>query len=106
MLSAQFRHEEYAERLVASMREEGGQHLARRNWVMLGQQAKVLFKRSPVLTCMYGALNTTPPPPKEKKAKDPKSPQATKVSDLKEMTANSKLFIYRFLLFPRHKGVK
>ena len=33
----QFRHEEkYAERLVASMRGEGGQHLARRKWVMLG----------------------------------------------------------------------
>ena len=86
MLSAQFRHEEYAERLVASMRGGGGQHLARRKWVMLGQQAKVLFKRSPVLTCMYGALNTTPPP-KEKKAKDPKSRQATKVADLKETTA-------------------
>jgi len=84
---AQFRHEEYAERLVASMRGEGGQQLARRKWVMLGQQAKVFFKRSPVLTCMYGALDTTPPPPKEKKAKDPKSRQATKVADLKETTA-------------------
>ena len=51
------------ERLVASMRGEGGQHLPRRKWVMLGQQAKV-FKRSPVLTCMYGALDTTPPSPK------------------------------------------
>ena len=66
----QFRHEEkYAERLVASMRGEGGgQPLARRKCVMLGQQAKVFFKRSLVLTCMY----TTPPPLKEKKTKDPK----------------------------------
>ena len=84
---AQFRHEDYAERLVASMRGEGGQQLAKRKWVMLGQQAKLFFKRSPVLTCMYGALDTTPPPPKEKKAKDPKSRQATKVADLKETTA-------------------
>ena len=71
---AQFRHEEECvERLVASMRGEGaGQPLARRKCVMLGQQAKVFFKRSLVLTCMYGALDTTPPPLKEKKTKDPK----------------------------------
>ena len=66
---AQFGHEEECvERLVASMRGEGGgQPLARRKCVMLGQQAKVFFKRSLVLTCMY----TTPPPLKEK-TKDPK----------------------------------
>ena len=70
---AQFRQEECVERLVASMRGEGGgQPLARRKCVMLGQQAKVFFKRSLVLTCMYGALDTTPPPLKEKKTKDPK----------------------------------
>ena len=46
----------------------GGQPIARRKCVMLGQQAKVFFKRSLVLTCMY----TTPPPLKEKKTKDPK----------------------------------
>jgi len=84
---AQFRYEEYGERLVASMRGEGGQHLVRRKWVMLGQQAKVFFRRSPALTYMYGALDTTPPPPKEKKTKEPKSRQATKVADLKETTA-------------------
>ena len=54
---------------------------------MLGQQAKLFFKRSPILTCMYRALDTTPPPPTEKKAKDPRSSQVTKVADLKEMTA-------------------
>ena len=70
---AQFRYEEYGERLVASMRGEGGQHPVRRKWVMLGQQAKVFFRRSPALTYMYGALDTTPPPPKEKKPKEPKS---------------------------------
>ena len=52
------------ERLVASMRGEGGQHLpSRRKWVMLGKQAKV-FKRSPILTCMYGVIDATPPSPK------------------------------------------
>ena len=50
----------------------GGQPIARRKCVMLGQQAKVSFKRSLVLTCMYGVLDTTPPPLKEKKTKDPK----------------------------------
>jgi len=84
---AQFRPEEYAERLIASMRGEGGQKLVRRKWIMLGQQAKLRFKRSPFLTYMNGALDTIPPPPKEKKTKDPKSRQATKVSDLKETTA-------------------
>ena len=69
------------------MRGEGGQHLVRRKWVMLGQQAKVFFRRSPALTYMYGALDTTPPPPKEKKPKEPKSRQATKVADLKETTS-------------------
>ena len=54
---------------------------------MLGQQAKGFFRRSPALTYMYGALDTTPPPPKEKKPKEPKSRQATKVADLKETTA-------------------
>jgi len=84
---AQFRHEEYAERLLASMRGEG-QQMSGRKWVMLGQQTKPFFKRSPFLTCMYGALDTTPPPPKEKKAKDTiRSRQATKVADLVETTA-------------------
>ena len=39
---------------------------------MLGKQAKVSFKRSLVLTCMYGVLDTTPHPLKEKNTKDPK----------------------------------
>jgi hypothetical protein len=36
-MSAQFRHEEYAERLEASLTGEGGQQLVRSKWVMLGQ---------------------------------------------------------------------
>ena len=39
-MSAQFRHEEYAERLEASMTCEGGQQLVRSKWVMLGQAKK------------------------------------------------------------------
>jgi hypothetical protein len=39
-MSAQFRHEEYAERLEASMKGEGGQQLVRSKWVMLGQAKK------------------------------------------------------------------
>ena len=52
-----------------------------------GEQAKVLFRRSPYLsTSMYGALRTIPPAPKEEKKpnKEKKARQATKVSELKE----------------------
>jgi len=84
---AQFRYEEYADRLVSSMCGEGGRKLAKRKWVMLGQQAKLFFKRSPVLTYMFGALDTTPPPPKEKKVRETKSRQAVRTSDLKETAA-------------------
>ena len=40
LMSTQFRHEEYAERLEASMTGEGGQQLVRSKWVMLGQAKK------------------------------------------------------------------
>ena len=58
-----------------------------------------MFKRSPCLTYLYGALDTTPPPPKvlfrgspsadmnmltskERKEREPRATQATRVKDL------------------------
>ena len=41
-----------------------------------------MFRRSPALTYMYGALDTTPPPPKERKAREGRGRQATRVADL------------------------
>ena len=41
-----------------------------------------MFKRSPCLTYLYGALDTTPPPPKERKERDVRATQATRVKDL------------------------
>ena len=70
---------------------EVGQPIAKKKWVLLGKQVKVtsqptmnqatafarshhteytapllqgMFQRSPCLTYLYGALDTTPPPPK------------------------------------------
>ena len=41
-----------------------------------------MFKRSPCLTYLYGALDTTPPPLKERKERDVRATQATRVKDL------------------------
>lgn len=79
---AQFRPEEYAEKLITSM--TGGGAVTRRKWVLLGTQTKAMFRRSPCLSYMYGALDTTPPPPKEKKAKEVGASQRTRVKDLVE----------------------
>lgn len=79
----QFNQQEFAERLVANMTGgEVGQPIAKKKWVLLGKQVKGMFQRSPCLTYLYGALDTTPPPPKERKQRDPKARQATRVRDL------------------------
>ena len=95
--------QEFAEKLMANM---GGGGISRRKWILLGTQVKVkcnsvdmnkhivtksigsisrpqtMFKRSPCLTYLYGALDTTPPPPKERKERDVRATQATRVKDL------------------------
>ena len=82
-----------AERLLSNMTGgEGGATPGRRKWVLLGRQVKVrillllllllltqgMFRRSPPLTYLYGALDTTQPPPKERKEREPRTKQATK----------------------------
>ena len=91
------------------MANMGGGGISRRKWILLGTQVKVnhdstdwntflhnvennesiliscpqtMFKRSPCLTYLYGALDTTPPPPKERKERDVRATQATRVKDL------------------------
>jgi len=80
----QFQYSEYAERLIQCMRgslgEAGEANLTRRKWVLLGKQAKTMFRRSPYLTYMFGALDNAPPPPKERKAREART--ATKYKDL------------------------
>ena len=97
----QFRYEEYVEKIKIGMNVQN--RLDMKKWLMLGksevfpvtftlcflstvgEQTKVLFRRSPYLSSsMYGALNTIPPEPKVEKPKEKKVRQATKVSDLKE----------------------
>lgn len=79
----QFRYEDYVEKLKNGMDVKN--RLNRKKWVTLGEQAKLLFRRSPYLpSSMYGALSTIPPEPKVEKPKEKKARQATKVSDLKE----------------------
>jgi len=75
----QFNQQGFAEKLMANM---GGGEISRRKWVILGTQVKTMFKRSPCLTYLYGALDTTPPPPKERKEREPRATQATRVKDL------------------------
>jgi len=81
-----FKPEEYSLRLKTSMNVEKDT-LCRRKWLMLGNQVKSMFRKSPTFTYMFGALDSVPPEPKEKKQKETKSRQATKVADLKETQA-------------------
>jgi len=80
-----FKAEEYAEKLKASMNVE--QSLDKRKWILLGEQVKTMFRRTPPLTFMFGSLDTSPPEPKEKKQREMKAKQATKLSQLKETQA-------------------
>jgi len=83
----QFQYNEYAERLLQCMRGsisgDGAGVLTKKKWVLLGRQAKTLFRRSPCLTYMYGALDNAPPPPKERKAPQARA-NVTKIKDLVE----------------------
>lgn len=78
----QFQQQEFAEKLVSNMTGGEGGVVSRKKWILLGRQVKGMFRRSPPLTYMYGALDTIPPPPKEKPAKEPRARQATRVADL------------------------
>lgn len=80
-----FKYEEYVERLKMKLNFSRGPD--KKKWLMLGEQAKAMFRRSPSLDFMFGALSAIPPQPKDEKSKERKARQATKVSDLKETQA-------------------
>lgn len=80
----QFSYQEYSERLLASMQVETEQVVTKMKMVGLGKQFKTFFMRSPPLTCLYGALDCTPPPPPQRKEKVARSSRACKVGDLVE----------------------
>ena len=48
-----------------------------------------MFRRSPSLSFMYGALSAVPLLPAERKTKERKARQATKISELKETQAQT-----------------
>jgi len=80
-----FSQQEFAEKLINNMTGgDVGSRVSRRKWILLGKQVKGMFRRSPGLTYMYGALDTTPLPPKERKAAEGRTARqaATKVKDL------------------------
>ena len=58
--------------------------LNKKKWIKFGKNIRPYFLRSPTLSYMYGALDSVAPPPKEKKQRETKARQATKVKELKE----------------------
>ena len=83
----QFRAEEYAERFKVRMGGGDNSGLTRRKWIKFGQQVKSMFRRTPALTYMFGALDTVEPEPRLRKPRETKTRQATKTSELKETQA-------------------
>jgi len=83
----QFQYTEYAERLVQGMRgtrtDDGAPTLTRKKWVMLGKMAQKMFRKSPSLSYMFGALDNAPPPQKEKKTREGQR-RGTRFKDLVE----------------------
>jgi len=83
----QFQHTEYADRLVQGMKgtrtEDGTAKLTSKKWVMLGKTVQKMFRKSPSLSYMFGAVDNAPPPPKEKKSREGQK-RGTRVKDLVE----------------------
>ena len=61
--------------------------LSQKKWIKFGKNVRPFFQRSPVLSYMYGALDVVPPKPKERKQRETKARQATRVKELKETQA-------------------
>jgi len=83
-----FTAEDYADKFIRRMGGGEQSKLTRKKWVKFGLTIKSMFRRSPALTYMFGALDTVEPEPKVKKPRETKSgQQATRMSDLKETQA-------------------
>jgi len=81
---AQFTYQEYGERMRTCMDMERGQGVSKMKLVWLGKQFKSLFRRSPPLTYLYGALDTSTPPPVVAKERRVQAGGQTAVRDLVE----------------------
>ena len=83
----EFRMDEFGHKIKTMLGVEENAPVDMKKWVLLGQTVKKYIHKSPSLTYMFGALDTVPPEPKEKKTRETKSKQATKASQLQETQA-------------------
>jgi len=83
-----FNATEYAKRLVGKMCEDDAMMesglITRRRLVTLGRGVQCLFRKSPCLTSMLGALDVVPPDPKPVKPLKPKVAVARSAAALRE----------------------
>jgi len=80
----EFRHHEYAAKLVRKMKggtKDGEVRMGKLKLAILGKDAMTLFNRSPAFTYMKGALRHAPVEKKQRKARESKR-KSTKMSDL------------------------
>lgn len=78
----QFGQEEFSRRLVETVTGRGGEDvtMSRHHWVKFGVSIKSAFRRSPALTYLYGALDSTAPGVVEGKVR--KERQGRRVEEL------------------------
>eukprot|EP00092_Neocalanus_flemingeri_P032539 GFUD01035388.1.p1 GENE.GFUD01035388.1~~GFUD01035388.1.p1 ORF type:complete len:297 (+),score=109.68 GFUD01035388.1:120-1010(+) len=91
----QFTYQEYAGKLLASMQVDRSQQvtsMTSMKMIRLGHQLKTRFRRSPPLTFLYGAVDFTQPPVKEKVIR---TRQACRVEDLVETVSNTVTVVER-----------
>jgi len=79
----EFKADEFATILKIKMMNDD-RPLSAKKWIKFGQTIKPYFQRSPTLSYMFGALDVVAPPSKERKQRETKARQATKVKELKE----------------------
>jgi len=80
----QFRCEEYAEKLRGSLNMHSS--LDSKKWLQLGQQAKSMFRRSPSLNFMYGALSAVEPQAGEERLRERRGRQKTELRETEALT--------------------
>ena len=79
----EFKAEEFATIFKTKMMNDD-RALSQKKWIKFGKNIRPYFLRSPTLSYMYGALDSVAPPPKERKQRETKARQATRVKELKE----------------------
>ena len=82
----EFKADEFASIFKMKMMNDD-RALSQKKWIKFGKNIRPYFVRSPTLSYMFGALDSVPPPPKERKQRETKARQATRVKELKETQA-------------------